>query len=231
MAMSEAVAACNRARLWGRGARGGRGAGRQAARSSDFAIGEFRLVRRLMAVHGRYSGVRTTDLIKYSFYKNVCFCMPQILFTFFNLYSSSSVYNSWVILAYNVLFTGLPPLILAVFEKDVSESVLDLYPELYCTPGRRRPLTAASLVYWEAHAVWQGLAVALGVLYATQVPPSTPRGFPAPPGHEPPSPPLRVPVPRPSPQQYLDRRRVRGRQPARCDGARRSRRARAGKAG
>ena len=32
--------------------------GMQAARSSDFAVGEFKLLKKLIAVHGRYAAVR-----------------------------------------------------------------------------------------------------------------------------------------------------------------------------
>ena len=52
--------------------------GMQAARSADFAIGEFRKLRKLLAVHGRWNNIRVTDLIKYSLYKNVTFCLPQV---------------------------------------------------------------------------------------------------------------------------------------------------------
>ena len=52
--------------------------GMQAARASDFALGEFRMLIRLLAVHGRYSALRSSELIKYSFYKNLCFATPQV---------------------------------------------------------------------------------------------------------------------------------------------------------
>jgi P-type E1-E2 ATPase len=45
--------------------------GTQAARSSDYAIGQFRFLKRLMLVHGR-RGYRNLSLfVKYYFYKNM----------------------------------------------------------------------------------------------------------------------------------------------------------------
>lgn len=62
--------------------------GMQAARSADYAIGEYRMLQKLLSVHGRYSNLRITDLIKYSFYKNVAFAFPQIVLAFFSRMSA-----------------------------------------------------------------------------------------------------------------------------------------------
>ena len=45
--------------------------GTQAVRASDYAFGEFRFLKRLMAVHGRYSYLRIATVIMFSFYKNI----------------------------------------------------------------------------------------------------------------------------------------------------------------
>lgn len=51
--------------------------GMQAARSSDFAISQFRYLRKLLLVHGAWSYQRLSKLILYSFYKNICLYMTQ----------------------------------------------------------------------------------------------------------------------------------------------------------
>ena len=91
--------------------------GMQAARSSDYAVGEFSKLKRLLAVHGRYCNVRITDLIKYSFYKNVTFATPQVIMALFNQFSGATIHNAYIILAFNITMTGLQPLIHAIFEK------------------------------------------------------------------------------------------------------------------
>jgi phospholipid-transporting ATPase len=50
--------------------------GAQAARASDYAIGEFKIIRRLLFYHGRECYRRNTQLILYNFYKNVLIAMP-----------------------------------------------------------------------------------------------------------------------------------------------------------
>lgn len=56
--------------------------GAQAVRASDYAFGEFRHLRRLLSVHGRYNYLRMTGLIYYSFYKNFVFITIQWWFGF-----------------------------------------------------------------------------------------------------------------------------------------------------
>ncbi len=45
--------------------------GVQAARASDYAIGEFKLLKRLLLFHGRECYRRNSIVILYNFYKNV----------------------------------------------------------------------------------------------------------------------------------------------------------------
>lgn len=49
--------------------------GYQAASNSDYAIGQFRFLRRLMFVHGRWSGVRLSMFMIFFFNKNLVFSM------------------------------------------------------------------------------------------------------------------------------------------------------------
>ncbi|KAJ1505225.1 hypothetical protein HMI54_006155 [Coelomomyces lativittatus] len=54
--------------------------GAQAVRASDYAFAEFRFLARLLCVHGRYSYTRLSNLIQYSFYKNIVFITNQFIF-------------------------------------------------------------------------------------------------------------------------------------------------------
>lgn len=61
--------------------------GLQAARSSDFAISQFKFLRRLLLVHGSWSYQRLSKLILYCFYKNIALYMTQFWFSFYNGFS------------------------------------------------------------------------------------------------------------------------------------------------
>ena len=82
--------------------------GQQAARSSDYSIGQFKFLKNLMFVHGREAYRRNSYLISYMFYKNVLFVFPVFLFGFYSIFSGTSIYDAYLYQLYNVFFTGAP---------------------------------------------------------------------------------------------------------------------------
>jgi phospholipid-transporting ATPase len=105
--------------------------GLQAARSSDFAIAQFRYLRKLILVHGTWSYQRLSKLILYSFYKNIAMFMTQFWFTLDNGFSGQTLYESWTITSYNVIFTVFSPMVIGLFDQFLNARMLDQYPQLY----------------------------------------------------------------------------------------------------
>lgn len=89
--------------------------GMSAVQASDYAIPEFRMIWRLMFVHGRWNYMRISELILYFTYKSILFTVPRIVFTFFNGFSGQLVYDDYYVALYNVIFTAVPLLIWALF--------------------------------------------------------------------------------------------------------------------
>ena len=58
-------------------------------------------------------------MILYFFYKNMVFTVIQFYFGFLCAYSGQSVYEDTYIVCFNLIFTSLPLIIRAVFEKDI----------------------------------------------------------------------------------------------------------------
>jgi magnesium-transporting ATPase (P-type) len=54
--------------------------GRQAANNADFAFGEFKFLRRLLLVHGRYNYIRQSRVFLYSMHKNMVLTMTLFWF-------------------------------------------------------------------------------------------------------------------------------------------------------
>jgi P-type E1-E2 ATPase len=54
--------------------------GMRAVQSSDFALGEFKFLWRLLMHHGRLCYLRNSELILYFFYKNLVLTLPQLYF-------------------------------------------------------------------------------------------------------------------------------------------------------
>lgn len=61
--------------------------GMQAARSSDFAIGQFRFLKPLLFIHGREAYRRNTQVVCFSFYKNILYIMAQYWFGLASVFS------------------------------------------------------------------------------------------------------------------------------------------------
>lgn len=62
--------------------------GLQAACASDYSIGQFRFLLRLLLVHGAWNYSRMCKLILYSFYKNVCLYVIELWF---------AIYSGWYV--------------------------------------------------------------------------------------------------------------------------------------
>ena len=58
--------------------------GMQAVNSSDVALGEFKMLWRLLLVHGRLFYLRNSKMILYFFYKNFVVTMAHFYYSFYN---------------------------------------------------------------------------------------------------------------------------------------------------
>jgi magnesium-transporting ATPase (P-type) len=96
--------------------------GSQAAMSSDYAMGEFQYLRKMLLFHGRINYIRIGEMIIYFFYKNFLFTIPQFLFAFNCGFSGQTLYDDAYVSLFNMVFTALPLLFKALMEQDISSS-------------------------------------------------------------------------------------------------------------
>uniref|UniRef100_A0A8B9X2V0 Phospholipid-transporting ATPase n=1 Tax=Bos mutus grunniens TaxID=30521 RepID=A0A8B9X2V0_BOSMU len=109
--------------------------GMQAMLSSDYAFSQFRYLQRLLLVHGRWSYNRMCKFLSYFFYKNFSFTLVHVWYAFYSGFSAQTVYDTWFITFYNLVYTSLPVLGLSLFDQDVNETWSLRFPELY-EPGQ-----------------------------------------------------------------------------------------------
>uniref|UniRef100_UPI00398F553A phospholipid-transporting ATPase IC-like n=1 Tax=Pristiophorus japonicus TaxID=55135 RepID=UPI00398F553A len=105
--------------------------GMQAVLSSDYSLGQFRYLERLLLVHGRWAYIRICKFLRYFLYKTFAFSFVQIWFSFFNGFSGLSVFEKWCITFYKVIYSWLPVLALGVLDQDRSDSLSTKNPKLY----------------------------------------------------------------------------------------------------
>uniref|UniRef100_A0A7S4QNF9 Phospholipid-transporting ATPase n=1 Tax=Alexandrium monilatum TaxID=311494 RepID=A0A7S4QNF9_9DINO len=91
--------------------------GAQAAYTADFAISEFRYLRRLLFVHGRESYRRMSVVIAYNFYKNMLLVTPTLLFAPLSGFTGQNVFFPWLCQLYNVLYTHVAVCVYGIFDR------------------------------------------------------------------------------------------------------------------
>ena len=135
--------------------------GLQASRSSDYSIGQFRFLLKLLLVHGRYNYIRTGKFILCTFYKELTFYLTQLIFQRYTLFSGSSLYEPWSLSMFNTLFTSLPVLCIGMFEKDLKPVTLLTIPELYSYGRLSKGFGPAIFFEW----IIQGTLISLLVTF------------------------------------------------------------------
>lgn len=106
--------------------------GQQAARASDYAVGEFKHLRRLIFFYGRESYRKNTILVLYSFYKNVVLVLPQFWYALiYGNISGVTLYDAILYQFANVVFTAMPIVVYAVLDRDAGDDYLENSHQYY----------------------------------------------------------------------------------------------------
>ncbi|XP_055363620.1 probable phospholipid-transporting ATPase IM [Betta splendens] len=144
--------------------------GGQSVQNADFALSQFRFLRRLLLVHGRWSYQRISLFLRYFLFKTCGFALVHVWFGFFNGFSAQPLYETWFIALYTVFYTSSPILCLAVFEQDVSAETSLTRPELYRSGQRQQLSSVRMLCMALLYAVYSSLVlffIPAGVFFDT----------------------------------------------------------------
>ena len=109
--------------------------GLRAAQSSDYAIGEFQVLRRLLFFHGFLNLMRNSIMVIYFFYKNFVFTIIHFFYGFWNNFSGQTIIEDWFISLFNLVFTSIPLAVRGILDISVRPEdgniVKILIPYLY----------------------------------------------------------------------------------------------------
>ncbi|CAL5186218.1 unnamed protein product [Lathyrus oleraceus] len=133
--------------------------GMQAVMASDYAIGQFRFLERLLLVHGHWCYRRISMMICYFFYKNIAFGFTLFWFEAYASFSGQAAYNDWYMSCYNVFFTSLPVIALGVFDQDVSAKLCQKYPFLYLEGVENTLFSWPRIIGWMLNGVISSLLI------------------------------------------------------------------------
>ncbi|KAI9773362.1 MAG: hypothetical protein M1840_007577 [Geoglossum simile] len=113
--------------------------GLQAARNADVVIGQFCYLRKLLLVHGAWNFQRTS---KYSIQ---------------NAFSGQSLYESWNLSFYNLIFTVAPPFVMGIFDRFIFARHLDHYAGLYEIGQEGMFFQMHSFLLWIFNGIYHSL--------------------------------------------------------------------------
>lgn len=133
--------------------------GQQASRSADYAIGEFKLLQRLMFFHGRECYRKNSNLILYCLYKNVLLNMPNFWFGMTHFFSGTKLYEEVGYQLFNLAYTSLPIGIYALFDKQCTDTVLLKNPMYYRAGIKRAFFNSVRFLEWFLWASIVGLLI------------------------------------------------------------------------
>lgn len=105
--------------------------GTQAVRSADYAISQFRFIKRLLFLHGRWGYLRISNFICYYFYKNIILIFTEIYFAIFSGFSGQPFFPDMLPLCYNAFWTSWPCILSYSTERDVNHDLSMNNPILY----------------------------------------------------------------------------------------------------
>ncbi|EGR47508.1 uncharacterized protein TRIREDRAFT_79258 [Trichoderma reesei QM6a] len=133
--------------------------GRQAAMSSDYAIAQFRFLRRLVLVHGRWSYRRLAESISNFFYKNMVWTFSIFWFSIYTNFDMTYLFDYTYILMFNLFFTSVPVAIMGVLDQDVSDAVSLAVPQLYRRGIERLEWTQKKFWLYMLDGIYQSVMV------------------------------------------------------------------------
>lgn len=90
--------------------------GAQAARSADYAIGQFKFLKPLLFLHGREAYRRNSFLMLYTFYKNFLYVTTQFFFGFNSAFTGQTLYEPFIYQLYNMTMTSVPIMVYSIFD-------------------------------------------------------------------------------------------------------------------
>ncbi|GMH30112.1 hypothetical protein Nepgr_031955 [Nepenthes gracilis] len=133
--------------------------GRQAVMASDFAMGQFQFLKRLLLVHGHWNYQRVGYLVLYNFYRNAVFVFMLFWYILCTAFSTTSALTDWSSVFYSVIYTSVPTIVVGILDKDLSHRTLLKYPKLYEAGHRHESYNLPLFWIIMLDTLWQSLVL------------------------------------------------------------------------
>lgn len=140
--------------------------GLQAVNSSDYAIAQFRFLKRLLLVHGHWSYWRNGLMITNFFYKQSINISYLFFFQIYCGWSTAQALDYVYILLWDAVWTVAVVIGAGIFDRPVSDRVLMEVPELYRRSRENRYFGLKPFAWCMIEGIYQGIIFLFFLLYA-----------------------------------------------------------------
>nr|QBH67581.1 phospholipid-transporting ATPase [Ustilago esculenta] len=132
--------------------------GKQASLAADFSVTQFSFLTKLLVWHGRNSYKRSAKLAQFVIHRGLIISIIQAVFSSIFYFAPIALYQGWLMVGYATVYT-MAPVFSLVLDRDVSEDLALLYPELYKDLTKGRSLSAKTFTTWLMISTYQGGAI------------------------------------------------------------------------
>jgi magnesium-transporting ATPase (P-type) len=121
--------------------------------ASDYAMPRFRMLPRLLLVHGHWNYARIAQLIEYFFYKNALFILLIFIYQGFSGWSGANFIPDLYLILFMLLFNSIPPIINATLgESSVISAFFTSFERAKFVPILRREQIISALSFLDRDA-------------------------------------------------------------------------------
>ncbi|ORX76103.1 phospholipid-translocating P-type ATPase [Anaeromyces robustus] len=129
--------------------------GMQAAMSSDYVICQFRFLKKLLLVHGRWSYLRIANCVLNFFFKNMVWTFIMFYFQLVNGFSATMIFDYPLWMYYNIIFTVLPVAVIGTLDQDIKAKTALRIPQIYASTKKKQTLfTTRRFLIFVGNAVY-----------------------------------------------------------------------------
>ncbi|TFK29197.1 protein transporter [Coprinopsis marcescibilis] len=132
--------------------------GKQASLAADFSVTQFSFLTKLLLWHGRNSYRRSAKLAQFVIHRGLIISIMQAVFSAIFYFAPIALYQGWLLVGYATIYT-MAPVFSLVLDRDVSEDLALLYPELYKELTKGRSLSYKTFFQWCMISLYQGAAI------------------------------------------------------------------------
>ncbi|KII69687.1 Phospholipid-transporting ATPase IB [Thelohanellus kitauei] len=133
--------------------------GHHAANTADFAIDEYKLLSRLLFVHGASCYRRICNCVYFVFYKNLVFNLLPFFYNFLTLFSGKSVVLKLHFPFFNGVYTTFQPFCFGLLDMTSSSQASTNVPYLYRSVRKSYHFGIRRFTYWCLNATLHSVLI------------------------------------------------------------------------